>query len=78
MTSPLSYTHGTGEVPLLGDTIGRSLDRVIGAYPQREALVDVPSGAAGRTRSSARTSTGWPGRCSRAVSPRATGSASGR
>ncbi|MEJ8660702.1 MULTISPECIES: AMP-binding protein [Streptomyces] len=44
MTSPLSYTHGTGEVPLLGDTIGRSLDRVIGAYPQREALVDVPSG----------------------------------
>ncbi|MEU3302469.1 AMP-binding protein [Streptomyces sp. NPDC006678] len=44
MTLPLSYTHGTGEVPLLGDTIGRSLDRVIGAYPQREALVDVPSG----------------------------------
>ncbi|MFJ6636479.1 AMP-binding protein [Streptomyces sp. NPDC091376] len=44
MTLPLSYTHGTGEVPLLGDTIGRSLDRVIGAHPQREALVDVPSG----------------------------------
>ncbi|UNM12173.1 AMP-binding protein [Streptomyces formicae] len=40
----LSYTHGTGTVPLLGDTIGRSLDRAIEAYPDREALVDVPSG----------------------------------
>ncbi|MFJ2472122.1 AMP-binding protein [Streptomyces sp. NPDC087659] len=40
----LSYTHGTGTVPLLGDTIGRSLARVIEAHPEREALVDVPSG----------------------------------
>ncbi|MEV1052031.1 AMP-binding protein [Streptomyces sp. NPDC049887] len=40
----LSYTHGTGALPLLGDTIGRSLARVIEAHPEREALVDVPSG----------------------------------
>ncbi|MFJ1748274.1 AMP-binding protein [Streptomyces sp. NPDC088116] len=39
-----SYTHGTGTVPLLGDTIGANLDRVIGRFPDREALVDVPSG----------------------------------
>uniref|UniRef100_UPI003D74DE49 AMP-binding protein n=1 Tax=Streptomyces wuyuanensis TaxID=1196353 RepID=UPI003D74DE49 len=40
----LSYTHGTGTVPLLGDTIGGNLARVIDAHPEREALVDVPSG----------------------------------
>ncbi|MFD7312476.1 AMP-binding protein [Streptomyces sp. NPDC059883] len=38
-----SYTHGTGTTPLLGDTIGANLDRAIAAYPDREALVDVPS-----------------------------------
>ncbi|MGX1542674.1 AMP-binding protein [Streptomyces adustus] len=40
----LSYAHGTGEVPLLGATIGADLDRTIAAHPDREALVDVPSG----------------------------------
>ncbi|MFE0332012.1 AMP-binding protein [Streptomyces sp. NPDC003753] len=40
----LSYTHGTGTTPLLGDTIGANLDRAIAAYPDREALVDVESG----------------------------------
>ncbi|MFF4832800.1 AMP-binding protein [Streptomyces sp. NPDC001315] len=40
----LSYAHGTSEVPLLGDTIGANLDRAIAAFPDREALVDVPSG----------------------------------
>ncbi|MEV6418484.1 AMP-binding protein [Streptomyces sp. NPDC051662] len=39
-----SYTHGTGTIPLLGDTIGANLDRAIAAFPDREALVDVPSG----------------------------------
>ncbi|MFE3139843.1 AMP-binding protein [Streptomyces scopuliridis] len=39
-----SYTHGTGTTPLLGDTIGANLDRAIAAFPDREALVDVPSG----------------------------------
>ena len=43
MTAP-SYTHGTGSTPLLGDTIGRNLDRAVAAWPDREALVDVPSG----------------------------------
>ncbi|MEU4496272.1 AMP-binding protein [Streptomyces sp. NBC_00210] len=40
----LSYAHGTGRAALLGDTIGRNLDRAIAAYPDREALVDVPAG----------------------------------
>ncbi|MGW7198304.1 AMP-binding protein [Streptomyces chryseus] len=39
-----AYTHGTGATPLLGDTIGRNLDRAIAAYPEREALVDVAAG----------------------------------
>ncbi|CAM5429690.1 Crotonobetaine/carnitine--CoA ligase [Streptomyces alboniger] len=40
----LSYTHGTGDTALLGDTIGANLDRAVAAWPEREALVDVPSG----------------------------------
>ncbi|MFC9242615.1 AMP-binding protein [Streptomyces sp. NPDC057136] len=40
----LSYAHGTGTTPLLGDTIGASLDRAVGAFTEREALVDVASG----------------------------------
>jgi len=40
----LSYTHGTSTTPLLGDTIGANLDRAIAAHPDRDALVDVPSG----------------------------------
>ncbi|MEU9987420.1 AMP-binding protein [Streptomyces sp. NPDC048045] len=42
--SELSYTHGTSGTALLGDTIGASLDRAVAAWPDREALVDVPSG----------------------------------
>ncbi|MCF2131381.1 linear/branched/unsaturated fatty acid:CoA ligase LbuL [Strepomyces sp. STD 3.1] len=44
MTPPLSYAHGTSTTPLLGDTIGASLDRAVAAHPDRDALVDVPSG----------------------------------
>ncbi|GGW63763.1 AMP-binding protein [Streptomyces lucensis JCM 4490] len=44
MTSEPSYTHGTGGTALLGDTIGANLDRAVAAWPDREALVDVPSG----------------------------------
>ncbi|WP_353945549.1 AMP-binding protein [Streptomyces sp. HUAS MG91] len=47
MTAPstaLSYTHGTSATPLLGDTIGANLQRAVDAWPDREALVDVPSG----------------------------------
>ncbi|OMI86040.1 AMP-binding protein [Streptomyces sp. M1013] len=40
----LSYAHGTSTTPLLGDTIGASLHRAVAAHPDREALVDVPSG----------------------------------
>ncbi|MGX1880565.1 AMP-binding protein [Streptomyces sp. NPDC055287] len=43
-TRKSSYTHGTGNTPLLGDTIGQNLDRAIAAYPEREALVDVAAG----------------------------------
>ncbi|MFF2652273.1 AMP-binding protein [Streptomyces sp. NPDC058045] len=39
----LSYTHGTSATPLLGDTIGRNLDRAVAAFPDRDALVDVMS-----------------------------------
>lgn len=42
--SELSYTHGTSETVLLADTIGANLDRAVAAWPDREALVDVPSG----------------------------------
>ncbi len=39
-----SYTCGTSDVPLLGDTIGDNFDRTVAARPDHEALVDVPSG----------------------------------
>ncbi|MGW1652175.1 AMP-binding protein [Streptomyces atratus] len=42
--SELSYAHGTGTTALLGDTIGRNLDRAVEAFGDREALVDVVSG----------------------------------
>ncbi|WP_030219653.1 AMP-binding protein [Streptomyces bikiniensis] len=43
-TPELSYAHGTSTTPLLGDTIGANLDRAVAAWPDREALVDVPTG----------------------------------
>ncbi|MFF3846529.1 AMP-binding protein [Streptomyces sp. NPDC002328] len=43
-TSTTSYAHGTGGTALLGDTIGANLDRAADRWPDREALVDVPSG----------------------------------
>lgn len=39
-----AYAHGTSGTPLLGDTIGRNLDRAVAAWPDRDALVDVPTG----------------------------------
>ena len=39
-----SYTSGTSDVPLLGDTIGDNFDRAVAAQPDHEAMVDVPSG----------------------------------
>ncbi len=40
----LSYSSGTAAAPLLGDTIGASLDRAVASFPDREALVDMASG----------------------------------
>jgi fatty-acyl-CoA synthase len=39
-----SYRSGTSDLPLLGETIGETLERVAARHPDREALVDVPSG----------------------------------
>ncbi|MEV6323592.1 AMP-binding protein [Nocardia sp. NPDC051787] len=39
-----SYASGVSDVPLLGDTIGGNLARTVTAFPEREALVDRPSG----------------------------------
>jgi fatty-acyl-CoA synthase len=35
----LSYSHGVATTPLLGETIGASLDRAVERYPSRDALV---------------------------------------
>ena len=40
----LSYSHGASAVPLLGETIGANLRRVAARHPDREAVVDVPTG----------------------------------
>ena len=39
-----SYSSGISAVPLLGDTIGGNLDATVARFPEREALVDRPSG----------------------------------
>jgi fatty-acyl-CoA synthase len=46
MTGPAqpSYSHGASASPLLGETIGDNLRRIAAAHPEREALVDVPTG----------------------------------
>src|SRR6516162_9632999 len=43
-TARLSYSHGASPDPLLGETIGDNLRRIAAAHPDREVLVDVPSG----------------------------------
>ncbi|MEV0679628.1 AMP-binding protein [Actinosynnema sp. NPDC050436] len=40
----LSYSSGTSEVPLLGDTIAANLDRAVEAHGAREALVECATG----------------------------------
>jgi fatty-acyl-CoA synthase len=46
MTEPaqLSYSHGTAEQTLLGETIGANLTRIAAAFGDREAVVDEPAG----------------------------------
>jgi fatty-acyl-CoA synthase len=41
----LSYAHGTGEAPLLGETIGHNLERTAARVPDSEALVSRHQGA---------------------------------
>ncbi len=44
-TAPLlSYSAGTSPVPLLGETIGANLDRIVANHRAREALVDCSTG----------------------------------
>jgi fatty-acyl-CoA synthase len=43
VTEP-SYSHGVSGGPLLGETIGAHLRRVAARHPDREAMVDVPTG----------------------------------
>ena len=40
----LSYDHCPSNTPLLGETIGRCLDRVAEQYPDNELLVSIPQG----------------------------------
>jgi fatty-acyl-CoA synthase len=44
VTDVLSYVHGTGTVPLLGETIGASLDRAAARFGDRDALVSCHQG----------------------------------
>ncbi|USC16330.1 AMP-binding protein [Rhodococcus sp. 11-3] len=44
MNTRLSHTVGPAEQPLLEMTIGDNFDRTVARFPDREALVDVPTG----------------------------------
>ncbi|MBV9094273.1 MAG: AMP-binding protein [Streptosporangiaceae bacterium] len=44
MDRALSYSSGTSQTPLLGDTIGANLDATVARVPGGEALVDRPAG----------------------------------
>ncbi len=37
----VSYSSGTGSIPLLGETLGANFDRIAATYPQTEAVVSV-------------------------------------
>src|SRR5450755_525878 len=39
MLNRISYQHGPSLTPLIGETIGANFDRVVAAYPERDALV---------------------------------------
>ena len=43
-TALLSYASGTSDVPLLGETIGRNLGRVVARFGERDALVECATG----------------------------------
>ena len=39
MSNRVSYIHGTSLTPLIGETIGANFDRIVGLYPDRDAVV---------------------------------------
>ena len=39
MSNRISYAQGSSLTPLIGETIGANLDRVVASYPERDALV---------------------------------------
>ncbi|MER5228121.1 AMP-binding protein [Streptomyces flaveus] len=43
VTPHLSHASGVSETPLLDETIGSNFDRMVAAFGEREALVDVPT-----------------------------------
>jgi fatty-acyl-CoA synthase len=43
-TGELAYASGPSDNELLADTIGQNLARTVARFPERDALVDVPSG----------------------------------
>ena len=74
-----SYASGTSDIPLLGDTIGDSLDRTAARRPDGEALVEVATGRRWTyAEFVARRSTRWLSGCSARVCGPGTGSGSGR
>ena len=58
MSNPVSYIHGTSLTPLIGETVGANLDRIVGLYPDRDAVVVAIRMCVGRMPSSVR---GWTG-----------------
>jgi len=45
LSSPLTaYSSVPADSPLLGETLGRNLERTVAAHPDREALVDIATG----------------------------------
>jgi len=39
MSNPVSYINGTSLTPLIGETVGANFDRIVGLYPDRDAVV---------------------------------------
>lgn len=35
----LSYSHGSSNTPLIGETIGGFFDKIVAKYPERDAVV---------------------------------------
>ena len=58
-----SYASGASDVPLIGRTIGEDLVRTVAWVPDREALVDVPTGRRWTYRELTPRSTGGWGSC---------------